>query len=209
MDHKSLRAQATAQHESRVKERRGESPSDEAADVARVKKAFAEHDTQLHGGKHTKLHLKDGGCADGGRSMRRMDRPGRASGGKAGGKKAHTNVNVIVAGKGEDRPVPVPVPAAGGAPPPHPPMPPPGAMGPGGPPMMPPPGAGMPPGLAGPRPPMGPPGMPMRARGGSVSDAAEAHGKELAEHLDAGAAGGLGRLEKSKMKIPNELAAGD
>ncbi len=210
MDHKSLRAQAVSQHDSRVRERRGESPSDAAADVARVKKAFSEHDNQLHGGKTTRLHLRDGGCADGDSSAARLDRPGRARGGKAP-KKAHTNVNVIVAsgGKGDaPTPVPVPVPAAG---PPRPPMPPPGGM--------PPPGAGGPPGMGGPpmggppgMPPPGmgprpmPPGMPMRARGGGVSDASEPHGKELAFTMKAGASGGAGRLAKSKMKTPDENA---
>lgn len=208
MDHKSLRAQATREHESRIKDRRGESPSDATADKARIRRAFDEHDTQLHGGKKTRLELRDGGCAEGGRTAPRMDRPGRARGGKTGGKKAHTNVNVIVASGGKDRPVPVPVPAAGGVPP-RPPMPPPGAMGPGGPPMGGPPGMGgpglPPPGIGGPRPPM----MPMRADGGGVGDAAKPHGKDVAVQMKAGAAGGAGRIAKAKMPIPDEAAAGD
>lgn len=62
-----------------------------------------------------------------------------------------------------------------------------------------------PPGLGGPRPPM----MPMRARGGGVNDASETHGKDLAIHMKAGSSSGEGRIEKSKMKIPDEAAAGD
>lgn len=197
MDHKSLARQAKEDHTSRVRDRRGESPSDAAADRARVVRAFSEHDKQLHGGKTTKLTgLRDGGCAEGSANSARLDRPGRARGGKAG-KKPHTNVNVIVAsGGGQERPVPVPVPAAG--PPPHPPMPPPGA-GPGGPPM------GGPPGMPGPMGPGGPPmmptrpGMPMRADGG----------KTVAVSMKAGSASGEGRIAKSKMPIPDEAAAGD
>lgn len=77
MDHRSLRAQATAQHTSRIRERRGESPSDAAADDARVERAMHQHDAQLHPGKHTVLKLKDGGRAEGGAARRRLDRPGR------------------------------------------------------------------------------------------------------------------------------------
>lgn len=211
MDHRSLRAQAERDHASKISNIRGESPSDEAADKKMIKRAFGEHDTQLHGGKRTKLELRDGGHCEGGRSAPRMDRPGRARGGKMGkGKKGGSTVNVIVAsGKGEDRPVPVPVPAAGGAPPPRPPMPPPGAMGPGGPPMGGPPGmgGGPPPGMMGGRPPMMPPGM-MRADGGGV-DASKPHGKDVAFRMKAGAGSGMGRLAKAKMPIPDEAAAGD
>lgn len=197
MDHRSLARQAKEDHSARIKERRGESPSDAAADSARVRKAFSEHDKQLHGGAHTKLTgLKDGGCADGSPAAARLDRPGRARGGKMPKHKG-TNVNVIVASGGKDKePMPVPVPMAG---PPHPPMPPPpGAVpmaggppppGMGGPPM-PPPGAGMPP------PGMMRPGMPMRADGG----------KTVAFKMDAGSASGKGRMEKAKMKIPDENA---
>lgn len=197
MDHRSLSRQAKADHSSRIASRRGESPSDAAADKAMITRAFAQHDKQLHGGKPTRLHLKDGGSAEGSANGSRLDRPGRARGGKMSkGKGNHVNV-IVASGGGQDRPVPVPVPAAG---PPHPPMmPPPGAgappMGPGGPPMGMPPGAGGPP-MMPPRPPMAG-GMPMRADGG----------KTVAVHMDAGAAGGKGRLEKSKMAIPDENAA--
>lgn len=194
MDHKSLARQAKEDHSSRIKERRGESPSDAAADRARVARAFSEHDKQLHGGKKTVLTgLRDGGCADGSPAAARLDRPGRARGGKMPKHKG-TNVNVIVASGGKDKePMPVPVPVPGG--PPRPPMmpPPPAGMPPGGPPMggpgMPPPGAGMPP------PGMRPP-MPMRADGG----------KTVAVKMSAGAASGKGRMEKAKMPIPDENA---
>lgn len=84
MDHKTLARQAKADHSSRIRERRGESPSDAAADKALIARAMGQHDSQMHGGKQrTRLHLKDGGCADGGTSTPRLDRPGRARGGSA------------------------------------------------------------------------------------------------------------------------------
>lgn len=146
----------------------------------------------------------------------------RARGGAAHGKgKKGGHVNVIVAtGAGQDRPVPVPVPVGGGMPP-HPPMaptpgppmggpmagPPPGGMPPG----MPPGGGGLPMGLAA-RPPMpgaGPGMPPIRARGGRINDAGEAHGKELADHSMAGASSGMGRLAKAKIHTADANAAGD
>lgn len=140
--------------------------SDKVEDARMVRHAMAEHDSQLHPGKHTRLKLAHGGAAEGEKSRRRLDRGGRSGG---HGKSKASHVNVIVApngggGEGGARPVPVPVPAAGGAPMP-PPMPPPGmppgGMPPGGPPrpMMPPPGA-VPGGVPG----MPPPGL--RSRGG-------------------------------------------
>lgn len=214
MDHRSLRSQAEAQHSQRVRERRGESPADAAADKARVGRAIQAHNDQLHGGVKAKLKFADGGGIDGDKSMPRLDRPGRKRGGRSG-KAGHVNVIVATGSPQQDKqpvPVPVPVPAGG---PPRPPMPPPmagpppGPMGPGGPPpgMGGPPGAGMPPpGLA--RPPMGmmPPGI--RADGGRA-DAAQAHGKDVAFKMDAGAGSAMGRLEKMKMKIPDAAAAGD
>ena len=89
---------------------------------------------------------------DGGVAKARMDRPGRAKGGRV--KKAGTNVNVIIAPQGAQN-----SPSAGGVGPVPPPKPP-------GPPM-PPPMAGPPGG--GPGLPMAPPGvgpMPPRANGG-------------------------------------------
>lgn len=217
MDHRSLARQAKSDHSSRIASRRGESPSDAAADKARIERAISQHDSQLHGGKKTRLHLKDGGCAEGSASASRLDRPGRARGGISpfggGGKKKSKSgkgntVNVIVASGGgeKERPVPIPVPAAG--PPPRPPMPPPGPMGPGGPPGGPPmggpPGAGGPP--IPPRPIPG--GVPMRADGGAA-EAAKAHGKELAVHMKAGASSGMGRIAKSKLSCPDANAGTD
>lgn len=215
-----------------------------------VRKAFGQHDTQLHDGKKTRLKLRRGGVAEGESTRHRLD---RASGGRARkGGKGHTSVNVIVAPQGGAG-----AGAAGGLPGtmPHPPiMPPagppmggagplpPGAMPPGmmppRPPMMPPPGAGgpPPPGMGGPPPglpPGMPPGMPLRKRGGRIGrdrggaadDGDEpcgpqtrasaagqsgvlsgmtehgrtprrASGGKLGHDGEAGAASGLGRLEK-------------
>src|ERR1700686_935422 len=105
---------------------------------------------------------RDAQAVEGGAAKERMDRPGRARGGRA--KHKGNNVNVIVAPQGHAAggPPMMPPPGLGGAgaammPPPRPPMmPPPGPPGmpPGGPPM------GGPPGMA------GPPGMPPRKAGG-------------------------------------------
>lgn len=82
---------------------------------------------------------------------------------------------------------------------------------------MPPPGGGMPPGMppglarppmAGGPPMAGPPGM-VRARGGKVNDAGEAHGKDLAFDMKAGSHSALGRIARSKMKVGSAVAAGD
>lgn len=188
--------------------------ADETSDKAMIRKAFTEHDAQLHGGKKTRLKLASGGAAEGEQGHRRLDR---------GGRKGASHVNVIVApgaGGGQQpamapRPVPVPVPV-------RPPMggPTPGAMGPGGPPGMPP---GMPPGLAA-RPGMGPPGvppgMPIRAAGGRVRrasggkvDASSPHGIEEPKmpHMEESARSALGRAAKSRAMggIKSALAAGD
>lgn len=142
--------------------------------------------------------------------------PGRARGGRLHGKKGATHVNVIVAPQGGS-------PAGAGGPPPqlagllpgaHPPM--------GGPPMGgPPPGPPMPPPGGPPGMPPGGPPMPMRAKGGKVMgdhpDAAqdkEMIKKTLREeglvrkargggiHMEAGAATGIGRLEKMHLNPP-------
>lgn len=144
----------------------GGAVSDDAEDKKLVKKGVRQHEANDHKGeKPTALKLKDGGGADGPSSYHhRLDRKGRAEGGRTRGKKkGHPTVNVIIAGQGGQQPpphaVPVPVPMGGpppgaGAPPmaPHPPMPPPGAAG---------PGAGM--------PPPGMPPRPMAATGGRIS----------------------------------------
>jgi len=168
--------------------------SDKAEDTRMIKRAMGEHDAQLHPGKHTRIKLRDGGMADGGASARRLDRGGRSKGHKG----SHVIVNVSP-GQEPARPMPVPVPAAGGAPmpPPRPPMAPPGMMPPGVPPTG--------PGLGG-----MPPGMPpMRADGGRLSEAGEAHGKKLAFKETAGARSGMGRLQKMRMPQHSERAAGD
>lgn len=139
--------------------------------------------TGTHGHKHQAKPkgYADGGSVDGGKPKSRHDRKGGAT------------VNVIVAGGGQPqpRPVPVPVPAGrpamppggsaglGAAPPPMPPRP-----MPGGPPIG---GAGMPP------PGMRPPGM---KRGGAAK-------------MDAGAGGGMGRLEKAKAMRHRDGVADD
>ena len=52
-------------------------------------------------------------------------------------------------------------------------------------------------------------GRVRRADGGRM-EAAEAHGKEVMDrNMTAGAGGGLGRLQKAKMKPPKAVAAGD
>jgi hypothetical protein len=105
---------------------------------------------------------RDAQAVEGGSAKERMDRPGRARGGRAPKHKGN-NVNVIVAPQGGAH-----APMAPGMPPPGVaggpgPMPPLAAMAPR-PPMLPPPGAGGPP-MGGPGP-MPPPGMPPRSAGG-------------------------------------------
>jgi len=149
-------------------------------DAGMVKSGVRQHENDLHGGKHSKLHLKDGGHVEGERGHHHMAH--RARGGKTHGGK-HTKVNVIIApqgGGGGGAPPMAARPPMAAAPPPRPPMPPPGGAPMGGPPPMPPPGMT--------RPGMGmpgamPPGGMMRARGGKV-------------HMEAGSGSGPGRLEK-------------
>ena len=117
----------------------------------------------------------------------------RASGGKTKGK---TDINIIINGGGKDQGqmggmpgMPRPIGMAGGMPPPPPPgpMPPPGMMA--GAPPMPPMPAGGPPGLPPGMPPGGPPLQ--RKSGGRAYHSAK--------DMDAGAASGEGRLEKTEI----------
>ncbi len=109
--------------------------------------------------------------SDGTAPAARMDRAPRAAGGRT--PKGKTTVNVIVAPQGGGQPAAPMAMPPGGAPPmvPQRPLMPPAAPAPG---AMPPPGMGTP-----------PPGMMARKTGGRVN-------------MDAGAGGGLGRLEKIK-----------
>lgn len=177
----------------------GKSVSDAKEDAHMIGHAISEHEDQLHGGKHARLHLKDGGLAHGGTARHRGDRKSR------GGKKhSHTTVNVVVGG--HDKPPMPPI------------MLPPGPPGgpPGAPPMMPPPpdpsmGAGP--------PPPGMPPMPGQARGGRTgykkggtvkidSERDKIKGMPPGQFkrggsvktkpvIDDGAGGGLGRLQKA------------
>lgn len=154
--------------------------ADERSDKTLIKKAFSEHDAQLHGGRKTRLKLAKGGRAKGEEEIEgrdaggRMDRPTKGKGGKG------TKINILNmpgggagAGAAGARPVPVPVPSGRPAmPPPMPPRPataPPPGMGaappPGGVPGMGP--APMPPGAMGMRKSGG---RTKRADGGGVDD---------------------------------------
>jgi hypothetical protein len=137
--------------------------------------------------------FKRGGAVHGERAKMRMDRPGRAHGGKVKGA-GKTQINIIMGDKGlgqgqQAQPMPVPVPVPAGGPPPMPPRPmappmvPPGA-GPPPPGMMPPgAGAGM------------PPGMPLgRKRGGRVNEM----GGDDRVVDKPGSGSGEGRLAKAK-----------
>lgn len=124
-----------------------------------VKKGIREHENQEHGGKHSRIHLREGGSVDG---MAGGGRPDKKSKGKG-----KTTVNVMVApqgGGGGPHPVPVPVPM-------KPPMPAPPGPGVAPPPM--PGGAGMMPG--------GPPGLkpgmgPMKRGGAAKFEAGAGNG---------------------------------
>lgn len=103
------------------------------------------------------IKQRDAQAVEGGSAKERMDRPGRARGGRAPKHKGN-NVNVIIAPQGGAHPAMAPgvvPPGVAAGPPPMPPRPMAG----------PPPGAMPPPGMAGPGGPM-PPGMPPRSAGG-------------------------------------------
>lgn len=141
---------------------------DEAADRKLFGKMIRAHDKKKHRAHGGAVAQRDAQAVEGGAAKERMDRPGRARGGRAP-KKSGNHVNVIVAPQGHAMGGPPMAPGLGGAgaammpPPPHP-MPPPG-----GPPMG---GPGLPPGMPPGGPPMGgppgmpPPGMPPRRAGG-------------------------------------------
>lgn len=178
----------------------GKSVSDAKEDAHQIEHGISEHEDQLHGGKHARLHLKDGGLAAGGMPRPRSDRKARS------GKKGHTTVNVVVGG--HDKPSMPPIMLPPGGPPGGPPMPPPLMAGP--------PGGGMPPGLAG----AGGPPIPGQARGGRTGykrgggvkvDSGRDKIKGLPDgqfkkggrtkmesDFEGGAGGGLGRMEKAE-----------
>ncbi len=169
---------------------------DKALADREVRKGISEHEKQLHSGKKSRLKLACGGRADGGRAegeapKSRLDRKSRAHGGRNKGKEAKVAVNVINAGSKPS----MPMPPMGGAPmPPRPPM---------APPQPPPPGAaGAPPmPQRPPMPPQGgmPGGRPFKS-GGPVRN------KSIGVHLEGGAGGGLGRLEKAKAESKRKKA---
>lgn len=194
--HNSMKMQGKRDHVAKIRHHATSGHSDAAADKKMISEAVHKHERHLHPGSELTPF-------DTGKAKSRLDRPGRAAGGrtgeskskksgsskpKSGGKSGAPNINIIVApgGGGAGKPPIGPSPGVGGPPPimPKPPMgPPPGAGAmppPGGP-----PGAGAPP-MPPPRPPMGSPGMP-RKNGGRAT-----------VNMDAGAASGLGRLEKIK-----------
>lgn len=135
---------------------------DEASDRQMIKSAVHKHERHDHPGEAL-TPLKHGGAAHGHAPHRRLDRKGRAEGGRTK-KKGHTQVNVLVAPQGGgDRPVPVPVP--------HPmPAGPPGAPMGAGAPAAPPPRPAPPPPMGGGLPPGGMPARPMKRGGRACKD---------------------------------------
>lgn len=214
--HSSLKHQGHRSHERKVSQHRAEGGriGDKKEDEKLIKKAMREHDLQQHEGKHTRLKFKDGGAIEGEAAAPRLDRPGRAHGGKTnkskGGGKTH--VNVIVAPQNHSGP-----PMAGpmGAMPPHPTPapPPPAAPPPPGPPGAPPgasPGPGMPPRMAG--PPVGA-GVPMHNAGGRVGRKSggmvgPAEDNKMPVTKLAGGRSGEGRLRKTEEAKHQKLGEG-
>ena len=184
---------ARAERETRIR-RMGGGPveADEVQDKKIVKKAFGQHDTQLHKGKKTRLNLATGGAAspmEGDESKKRLDRKPR-------GASNAPVVNIVIADKGGEQPPMAP------PPPPmmKPPMPPMGGPG-GAPPPGPGPGPGAPPPMGAMAPALAtnpalkqalaaraaPPGASPMRNGGGV------------EGQDAGAGSGEGRLQKARL----------
>ena len=159
---------------------------------SRVGKILKSGDTSAAHEKTKNIYpgVHGGGSDSSGTKVPGKKAPGRyARGGKVKGHR--TNIAIVVPQKSS--PTPGPQAGAAGPPPmaaPAPPMPPPGAGGP---------------------PPGGPPGMPMRARGGKVAgEATKANVKKWDKHAaansykrggglpTAGAESGVGRLQKAK-----------
>ena len=73
--HASMRREGQRNHASKIRHFAG--GGDVAQDKTMIRKAFAEHDKQLHGGKKTRLKLRAGGHVEGKASKPRADRSGR------------------------------------------------------------------------------------------------------------------------------------
>lgn len=162
----------------------GEVHADEAQDKKLLHKMGCKC-AKCDGGR---VGRKSGGAAKGGPAINDGTRPvaGRLARKGGGRTKKGTTVNVVIAPQGGQAGPPPMGPPPGGPVGLHQGAPPPAAMGPGVPPTMPP---GAPP--------------PMRKAGGRIGDG---FGGKLAKPgaypIDAGAGGGLGRLEKAKAARP-------
>ena len=81
-DHAALKRQAEREEAHKLHRMAGggvhpDAKQDKILDDKEIKKAFSEHDKQLHGGKKTKLKLKDGGRVEGEHGRKRADKPSR------------------------------------------------------------------------------------------------------------------------------------